>query len=165
MVARTVNRGPVVNVNDVAAYAVRHGDRYAASVRRIGSELRAPGLGCSAVRLPAGKCACPFHVHHGVDELFYILEGNGRLRWGNETFAIRAGDCISCPAATSAHQIVNDSEADLVYLCVSTISRTDVADYPDSGKVAFDVGDGVLEPPRMSYFRGGVACDYWDGEP
>jgi uncharacterized cupin superfamily protein len=158
------SRGPIVNADAVTAVTIRHGDRFAAAVQRIGSALGMARIGCSLVRVPAGKRACPFHVHHGVDEPFYVLEGRGTLRWGATEYAIRAGDFISCPATTAAHQIVNDSDAELAFLGISTIAPTDVADYPNSDKAGFDVGDGVDAPPRMSCFRAGRACDCWDGE-
>jgi mannose-6-phosphate isomerase-like protein (cupin superfamily) len=41
--------------------------------------------------------SCPFHSHRGEEEMFFILKGNGTLRYGDETRKIRAGDVICCP--------------------------------------------------------------------
>lgn len=48
--------------------------------------------------------------------------------------------------------------------CVSSIAPTDVVDFPDSGKVMVNVGDGTSSVPRMHVFRRGEEVDYWDGE-
>ena len=68
--------------------------------------------------------------------MFFIVKGSGTLRYGDETRPIRAGDVICCPTGgpETAHQIVNDSDAELAYLSVSTRMPAEVCEYPDSGK-------------------------------
>ena len=39
----------------------------------------------------------PLHVHHGEDELFYVLEGEYLVQVGNERFPLKTGDCILGP--------------------------------------------------------------------
>jgi mannose-6-phosphate isomerase-like protein (cupin superfamily) len=39
----------------------------------------------------------PLHVHHGEDELFYVLEGEYLVQVGEKRFPLRAGDCILGP--------------------------------------------------------------------
>ena len=88
------------------------------------------------------------------------VRGTGILRYGDETRPIRAGDVICCPTGgpETAHQIVNDSNADLAYLSVSTMLPAEVCEYPDSGKIgAF--GGGVRHMTRT-----GDNVDYWTGE-
>jgi uncharacterized cupin superfamily protein len=155
---------PYVNLAAVAREEVRHGKSFEALVGRVGSALGARRLGYSIVEVPPGKRACPHHVHHNVEEMFLVLEGRGSLRFGSETHSIREGDCICARAGEAPHQIVNDSDAVLRYLAVSTIEETDVVEYPDSQKVGFDIGTGVAEPPRSHYLRGGREVPYWDGE-
>ena len=42
----------------------------------------------------------------------------------------------------TAHQIINDSNAELAYISVSTMMPAEVCEYPDSGKVgAFGAGE------------------------
>ena len=64
----------------------------------------------------------PAAVHEKEAEMFYVIEGTGEVRIGNETFPIRAGDIIACPTGgqDTAHQIVNTGKTELRYLAVST---------------------------------------------
>ena len=98
-----------------------------------------------------------------------MLEGSGTLRIGGEEVRISKGTYVAMPArAQSAHQIVNDSEAVLRYLCFSTMEAPDVMVYPDSGKVGIFGGaapGGVKEKRTFSKFlRGDAEVDYYDGE-
>lgn len=155
---------PFVNLDDLRLFAHAHGEKFAGKGARIGSALGARRLGYGLTELPPGKAAWPFHTHHSVEEMFLVLAGEGSLRWGDETHAIRDGDCICAPAGGPAHQIINTSDAPLRFLSVSSIAPTDVVDFPDSGKVMVNVGDGTSSVPRMHVFRRGEEVDYWDGE-
>lgn len=37
------------------------------------------------------------HLHHGEDELFFVLEGDYLVEIGGETFTLGAGDCVLGP--------------------------------------------------------------------
>ena len=39
----------------------------------------------------------PLHVHHGEDELFYVLEGEYLVQVGETRFPLKAGDCVLGP--------------------------------------------------------------------
>jgi uncharacterized cupin superfamily protein len=59
----------------------------------------------------------------------------------------------------TAHQIINDSDRDLAFLSVSTMTDPEVCEYPDSGKIiAFD---GKW---RHSTEAASGNVDYWKGE-
>jgi len=95
--------------------------------------------------------------------MFFIVKGEGLLRYGTETRRIRAGDVICCPVGgpETAHQIVNDSTGDLAYLSISTNMPAEVCEYPDSKKVgAFGVGEKRLR--HMT--EASASVDYWKGE-
>ena len=148
----------VVNLDDLTLKHFTKGATYECRSVRIGPLLGAKDLGYSYDVVPPGKRSCPFHSHRGEEEMFLVLRGTGTLRYGNETRKIRAGDVICCPTGgpETAHQIVNDSDADLAYLSVSTMMPAEVCEYPDSGKVgAF--GDGGMR--HLTRARDGV--DYW----
>lgn len=118
-------------------------------------------LGMSAIRLPAGRSACPAHTHLMADEIFIVLEGQGVFRYGDKVYDIRPGDCISCPADTGiAHQIANpalsEDTCDLVYLAIGAEPPADVCTYPDSGAVVID-GLG-----RHGFLR---VAGYYEGQP
>ena len=83
------------------------------------------------------------HNHHGNEEMFLILQGEGRLKFGSEEFKITKDDVIACPAGgqSVAHQISNDGEEDLLYLALSTKNRLDICEFPADGRVAVQAGD------------------------
>ena len=151
----------VANIHELKLEHFAQGTDFESRYARIGPLLGAKNLGYSYDIVPPGKRSCPFHSHRGEEEMFLILSGNGTLRYGNETRRIRAGDVICCPTGgpETAHQIVNDSDAELAYLSVSTMMPAEVCEYPDSGKIgAFGAG----EFRHMTRSADGV--DYWVGE-
>ena len=156
----TVIDSRVVNIGELKLEHFAKGDKFESRSVRIGPLLGAKDLGYSYDVVPPGKCSCPFHSHRGEEEMFFIVRGSGTLRYGSETRKIGAGDVICCPIGgpETAHQIVNDSDAELAYLSVSTMLPAEVCEYPDSGKVgAF--GGGFR---HMTGAAEGV--DYWVGE-
>ena len=112
----------VVNIDELKLEHFEQGDKYASDAVRIGPLLGAKDLGYSYDVVPPGKRSCPFHSHHGEEEMFFIVKGAGTLRYGNETRKVRAGDFICCPVGgpDTAHQIINDSDAPLAFMSVST---------------------------------------------
>ena len=150
----------VVNLDDLALEHFAKGDAFESRSARIGPMLGAKDLGYSFDIVPPGKRSCPFHSHRGEEEMFFIVKGTGTLRYGTETRPIRAGDVICCPTGgpETAHQIVNDSDAELAYLSVSTMLPVEVCEYPDSKKIgAF--GGGVRHMTRAEH-----NLDYWVDE-
>ena len=96
--------------------------------------------------------------------MFFIVKGEGLLRYGAETRKVRAGDFICCPVGgpETAHQLVNDSNADLAYISVSTMMPAEVCEYPDSGKIGAFGGE---PPSRVRHLTTVDAhVDYWKGE-
>ena len=150
----------VVNVDALDLEHFAKGDAFESRCARIGPLVGAKDLGYSYDVVPPGKRGCPFHSHRAEEEMFFIVRGEGLLRYGDETRRIRAGDVICCPTggAETAHQIVNDSDADLAYLSISTRMPAEVCEYPDSKKVgAF--GEGVRHMTTVD-----AHVDYWTGE-
>jgi len=95
----------------------------------------------------------------------YVLEGWGTLRIGGEEVRVSKGDYVALPArAEAAHQIVNDTETVLRYLCFSTMEAPDVMVYPDSGKVGIFGGAAPGGPKEVRTFskflRGDAEVDY-----
>lgn len=39
----------------------------------------------------------PMHVHHGEDELFYVLDGEYAVQVGETRFSLKTGDCVLGP--------------------------------------------------------------------
>ena len=150
----------VVNLDELKLQGFEKGETFACSAVRIGPLLGAKDLGYSYDVVPPGKRSCPFHSHRAEEEMFFVVKGEGTLRYGNETRRIRAGDIICCPTGgpDTAHQIVNDSDAELAYLSVSTMMPAEVCEYPDSGKIGA-YGSGLRHMTRAADH-----VDYWSGE-
>ncbi len=142
-------------------------DKFDAISGSISRMLGAQKLGYSLTVVPPGKSAFPAHNHHVNEEMFLILEGTGELRVGDTTTAVRKHDVIACPPGgpETAHQIMNNSNADLKYLAISTLQSPEYVEYPDSGKFGV-YGERVDTNKDSISFVGRVdqGVDYWDGE-
>jgi uncharacterized cupin superfamily protein len=153
----------VINVDELELAHFEKGSTFACDAVRVGPLLGAKDLGYSYDVVPPGKRSCPFHSHRAEEEMFFIVKGEGTLRYGSETRAIRAGDFICCPVGgpETAHQIINDSGSELAYISVSTMMPAEVCEYPDSGKIgAFGAGEQRLHHMTSA----SAAVDYWKGE-
>ena len=150
----------VVNIDELKLEHFEKGNSFESNSVRVGQPLGAKELGYSYDVVPPGKRSCPFHSHRAEEEMFFIVKGQGNLRYGEETRKIRAGDVICCPTGgpETAHQIINDSEDELAYLSVSTMMPAEVCEYPDSKKIgAF--GGGLRHVTRAEH-----DLDYWTDE-
>ncbi|MFD1571472.1 cupin domain-containing protein [Halorubrum laminariae] len=136
--------------------------------KRLGAAAGGNALGCSLYELPPGERSWPYHYHTANEEALYVLAGEGRLRLDGESHPLRADDYVAFPADESgAHRVVNDGDATLRYLVVSTMREPDVTVYPDSGKFGVYVGSppgGRAERTLDGYYRIGDDVDYWDCE-
>ena len=162
---------PIVNLDELDMTDFGHGETFQAKLGQIGQRVGAQKMGYMLIVVPPGKRAFPFHSHNTNEEMFFILEGSGEIRIGEEHHQVRKGDVIACPPGgpDSAHQIINTSASEeLRYLGISTMVRPEVAEYPDSGKfgVRADIPGAAGEAPRAFWHIGreGGAVDYWDGE-
>ena len=156
---------PIVNLDDVTFDDVEEEGLYTSRRARFSDGIGARNLGYNLTVLPPGKAQCPFHSHHGEEEMFLILEGEGELRFGGERYPIRRHDVIACPpgGADVAHQILNTGTETMRYLAVSTRVPVDACEYPDSGKVMVVAGNGD-STKLWKMFRAENTVDYYDRE-
>ena len=156
----------IVNLDSVALKETGNGQAFSARTARLGPMIGSTGLGCTLVVLEPGKRAWPFHRHHVIHEMVYVLEGSGELRLDGETFPLRAGDLIASPAGKEAHQIVNTSDAELRYLAISTLGEADIVEYPDTGKLALAAGirDADFTTATVKALGRMTPADYFEGE-
>lgn len=56
------------------------------------------------------------HRHLQTEEIYYILEGQGRMRIGSEVASVGPGDAVAIPPGHS-HQITNSGTTTLRFLC------------------------------------------------
>ena len=101
-------------------------------LERTGSEI----LGARLWRLPP-KSANTLHKHVRAEEFYFVLEGTGRIRVGEETLTVpRLGGVLVGPAML--RQIFNDSDTEVLWLVVGA---------PDKELEPHQVGDMSLYYP------------------
>lgn len=156
---------PVMNLDEVQFDDVEENGFYTSSRGRISDRIGAQKLGYNLTVLPPGKAQCPFHSHHAEEEMFFILEGEGELRFGGKRYPIRKDDVIACPTggADVAHQIINTGMSTMRYLSLSTIADLEACEYPDSDKVSVMSGKRG-ERGLRKIFRAENTVDYYDRE-
>ncbi|WP_132561508.1 cupin domain-containing protein [Rhizobium sullae] len=159
---------PVLNIADLTLEQWKQGALYESADTSFGRLLGLSNLGISYNEVPPGKSGCPFHNHHVEDELFFVIEGTGEYRFGSERYPIKKGDTLGAPAGgkETAHQILNTGSTTLIYLGISTMAKTEIVEYPDSGKfLAKTNRDGTRSGRFAVIGREESNLDYWDGEP
>ncbi|TMA13272.1 MAG: cupin domain-containing protein [Deltaproteobacteria bacterium] len=143
---------------------VPDGSAFGGSRQRVGAAIGAKKLGYSFFAVPPGKAAFPFHLHHTNEEMIYIFEGEGILRLGKDEVQVSGGTFIAFPpGADHPHQLINTSNRDLRYLCVSTMEYPEIAEYPDSDKIGTYV-TGASDGGFRALYRKEANVSYYDGE-
>lgn len=156
---------PLMNLDEVALDDLEENGLYTSSRGQISDRIGARKLGYNLSVLPPGKAQCPFHCHHGEEEMFLILAGTGELRFGDQRYPIRQHDVIACPPGGPdvAHQIINTGTTTMRYLALSTLVEVEACEYPDSQKVLIVAGDRGSRRLRKM-LRAENAVDYYDRE-
>ena len=105
----------VVNRNEVASFVTKD----TSIIREILAPRNAPesirNQSLAEATLPPGAATDP-HYHPVTEEIYYILQGSGHMRIADELRIVRPGDGIAIPPG-APHQIVNQGENDLIFLC------------------------------------------------
>ncbi len=157
---------PIKNLDEVEFDDIEVNGPYTSSRGRISDHIGAKKLGYNLTVLPPGKVQCPFHSHHGEEEMFLIVEGEGELRFGDQRYPIRKHDVIACPPGGPevAHQIINTGHMTMRYLALSTLSEVDACEYPDTQKVLIVTGQ-PSQPGLRKMFRAETTVEYYDRDP
>jgi uncharacterized cupin superfamily protein len=131
---------------------------------RLGYELGTELIGCSLWELPPGEAAYPYHFHYADEELILVLRGRPTLRTPDGTRELSEGEAVGFPLGEAgAHQLRNDTDAEVTFISISSSGRPDVVVYPDSGKIG--VGERLPRGGGLrEFFRREAAVDYWDRE-
>ena len=153
------------NFRDAAAEREVREPLYDTVCARLARGTAAVKLGACVDTVAPGKRACPYHFHHAQEEMFVVIDGHGTLRVADELLALKPGDVVFVPPGPEyPHQIINNSDAPLTYLSISTRESPEIVEYPDSGKyyAMAAAADGRLFD---AIGRRDASVDYWDGEP
>lgn len=137
--------------------------------KKLSAATGAQALGCSLYKVPPGVRPWPRHYHCANEEAIYVLAGHGTMVVGDKELTLRAGDYVALPAGGGhAHQVRNESDGDLVFLCMSTMVHPDVCVYPDSGKLGVFAGTAPGGPDEDSTLKLFLSMEpnlpYWHGE-
>ena len=100
--------------------------------------MRADGgsLGGSIWEFQPGGSQFVYHFHHGSEELIIVLRGEPSVRLHDGDRQLREGDVVPLPRGPDGgHQIRNETDAIARVLIVSSNTRPDVAEYPETGKL------------------------------
>jgi quercetin dioxygenase-like cupin family protein len=121
----------------------------------LAEQLEAETLGARFWRLRPGQASTK-HRHFEMHEIYVLIEGQGRVRVGDEVLTLRPHDALLVEPE-HVRQLFNDSDTDALWLVVgapredfsSTLEMTDeqlTAMYPDGPKaLPPELGGGQLE--------------------
>ena len=121
--------------------------------RQLGEVFALTNFGVNHARLAPHAVSALRHAHARQDEFIYILEGSPVLITDAGETQLSPGMCAGFKAGTGdAHQLVNRTAEDVVYLEVGDRTAGDSVTYPDddiqaafvSGAWQFAHKDGTL---------------------
>lgn len=98
--------------------------------RPLGDVFGLKNFGVNLTRLAPGGESALLHRHSRQDELVYILEGRPTLVTDRGEVELAPGMCAGFPAAGLAHQLVNRTTRDVVFLEVGDRTPNDEGTYP-----------------------------------
>ncbi len=75
----------------------------------IASQIGARKLGYNLTVVAPGKRNCPFHSHRVEEEMFFILEGSGELRYRQRALSDQNGRRHRLPAPAARKQRIRSS--------------------------------------------------------
>ncbi len=113
--------------------------------RALGDLFGLTNFGVNLTRLAPGAISALRHAHSLQDEFVYELQGSPVLVTNAGETPLCPGMCAGFKAGTGdAHQLVNRSDEDVLYLEVGDRSAGDSATYPDDDLRAVVAGGGWL---------------------
>lgn len=119
--------------------------------------VRAPSnaLGASLWEFQPGSSQFVYHYHHGSEELLVVLSGQPTVRMHDGDHQLAEGDVVPFPRGPEGgHQIRNDGGSPARVLIVAAHTEPDVAEYPETGKVA------AIVEGKHRFHRVGDAVDH-----
>ena len=103
----------VRNIEQVPAFTTKDGSEIRELLAHRNSVIRKQSL--AEARVAPGQSTAA-HYHPLTEEIYYILEGHGRMRVGEQQRDVGPGDAIAIPPG-EVHTITNSGEVTLKFLC------------------------------------------------
>ena len=103
----------VRNVEQIPPFITKDGSEIRELLAYRNSCIQQQSL--AEARLPVGSATTP-HYHPSAEEIYFILEGIGRMQIDQDVRTVEPGDAIAIPPG-AAHQISNTGVSTLRFLC------------------------------------------------
>ena len=103
----------IQNIAKTVAFTTKDGSEIRELLAHRNSCIRNQSL--AEARLPPGATTT-LHHHRLTEEIYYILEGHGRMQIDGESTRVGPGDAIAIPPGAQ-HTITNTAEQTLKFLC------------------------------------------------
>jgi mannose-6-phosphate isomerase-like protein (cupin superfamily) len=103
----------VFNLADVPAFTTKDGSEVRELLAHRNSGIVNQSL--AEARLSVGASTAP-HFHPLCEEIYFLLEGKGRMQVEDDIRSVAAGDAIAIPPG-KRHQITNIGSETLRFLC------------------------------------------------
>jgi uncharacterized cupin superfamily protein len=107
------------------------------------------------LRIPPGKIPYPYHSHSAQWEFYHVISGRGAVRHEGGTTSIESGDAFLFKPG-EPHQLINDSDRDLILYVIADNPVGESVHYHDSHK-------WLVQSPGRLIIRS-EPLDPYDGE-
>ena len=98
----------------------------------LGDLFGLTNFGVNLTRLAPGAVSALRHAHTRQDEFVYILQGHPTLNTDEGATRLSPGMCAGFKAGTgNGHQLINQTDTDVVYLEIGDRTPGDEGSYPD----------------------------------
>ena len=115
----------------------------------LGKQLGTGSLGARLWRLEPGQ-ASTRHRHYEEEELYFLLEGTGRMRVDDEVLTLAPHSAVAV-AAPAVRQLFNDTAEDVLWLVVGAPPEFANTLEMSPEQIAFMYPDGPKAlPPELS---------------
>lgn len=111
--------------------------------RALGDRFGLKAFGVNLTRLSPGAQSAFRHRHTKQEEFLYVLDGEPTLVTDAGETTLRPGMCAGFTPGGPAHQLVNRTQRDVVYLEVGDRVPGDEAEYPHDDLKAVKAPDGT----------------------
>ena len=111
--------------------------------RPLGEYFGLTNFGVNHTTLPPGSESALLHRHSKQDEFVFVLAGTPTLVTETGEIELAAGMCAGFPAQGIAHQLVNRTAEDVVFIEIGDRTAGDEGSYPADDLRAVQGPDGA----------------------
>jgi uncharacterized cupin superfamily protein len=103
--------------------------------------------------LDPGATSGPYHVHHGTEELLFVLRGRPTLRTPNGERELEEGEAVHFPAGPEgAHQLANQSDEVARFVIAASHVVPEIVEYIDEGvATAWSLHDSLVTGESLEF--------------